>query len=446
MSHSGPANAPALPPGPSGLPVRRRRVPAPAPLPQTFPLVLHHALAWPGLAAAVEPMLADRCPRPVVRAGQAHERPDAPHVYLEPGVAPAALLEGRSLRIVLSSDADRSFALGLIAAFLQPGHLPAALAPASRALLALAARVAAHDVPVLIEGATGTGKEGLARFIHERSPRRGSSLVAVNCAALPETMLEAALFGHERGAFTGAVQAGPGLFREADGGTLLLDEVAELPLALQAKLLRALQEREVMPVGATRPVPVDVRVVACGNRDLAGEVAAGRFRADLYYRLAVFPLATLPLAARIADVPAIAAAWLLRRASERAGGAGPVHWLDASALAALMAHDWPGNVRELGNALDRAMVMADGPAIGVADLQLAAAVRPAMAAALQPVAAAPLAGRVRAEEARVIADALAVAPNRRMAAQRLGISERTLRYKLAGLATGGVRPASALLQ
>jgi two-component system response regulator FlrC len=232
-------------------------------------------------------------------------------------------------------------------------------------------------------------------------------------------MVEATLFGHERGAFTGAHAAAPGLIRSAHGGTLFLDEVAELPLAAQAKLLRTLQEREVLPVGATRPLAVDVRIVAAGNRDLAAEVAAGRFRADLYWRLAVFPLATLPLARRPADILPIAAHWLLRRAE--AGGLVP--WLDAGARAALLAHAWPGNVRELGNVLDRALVLCDGPEIRADHLLLAPAA--------VPVADPSLPGLVRAAEADVIARTLASSASRRDAARRLGISERTLRYKLA---------------
>ncbi len=177
-----------------------------------------------------------------------------------------------------------------------PSTAPLAASLESARLLALADRIATSDATVLILGETGTGKEGLARYIHASSPRANGSFVAVNCAALPETMLEAILFGHAKGSFTGATGDGEGLFRAANGGTLLLDEVAELPLPLQAKLLRALQEKEVLPVGAVRPEPIDVRVIACANRDLSAEVAEGRFRADLYWRLNVMPLKLQPLA------------------------------------------------------------------------------------------------------------------------------------------------------
>ena len=279
----------------------------------------------------------------------------------------------------------------------------------------MAARVAAHDVGVIIEGATGTGKEGLARLVHTLSPRRDAPFVAVNCAALPDAMLEATLFGHERGAFTGAIGAAPGLFRAANGGTLLLDEVSELPLSLQAKLLRVLQEREVLPVGAVR------------------DVAAGKFRADLFYRLAVFPLRTIPLVDRPADIVAIAAHWLLRAAS------GELAWPTLATLARLEAHDWPGNVRELGNVLDRATVLGSGTRIELADLAFDAL--PPRTAFQTAEPALPLPGSVRHHEDRVIRRALAETGDRRSAAQRLGISERTLRYKLAAMA---VRPSSSM--
>ncbi|WP_353217285.1 sigma 54-interacting transcriptional regulator, partial [Sandarakinorhabdus sp.] len=284
------------------------------------------------------------------------------HVIFVPAIIGQARLAGCGLHIDVAPG-DEAWALALAAAFARPDH-PAAADPASRALLDLARRVGATSTGVLIEGPTGTGKEGLARLVHAASARRTRPLVAVNCAALADQMVEATLFGHERGAFTGAVQSSPGLVRSADSGTLFLDEVGELPLAAQAKLLRVLQEREVQPVGAGRPVAVDVRIIAAGNRDLAGEVAAGRFRADLYWRLAVFPLRTLPLAARPGDILAIAAHWLLGRAV----GDGLVPWLTAAARGRLLAHGWPGNARELGNVLDRALVLCDGPDIGINDL------------------------------------------------------------------------------
>jgi two-component system response regulator FlrC len=328
---------------------------------------------------------------------------------------------------------DHRFACALVAAFCAGDAIPAAADPSSRALLAMAARVAAHEIGVVIEGATGTGKEGLARLVHTLSPRRDAPFVAVNCAALPETMLEATLFGHERGAFTGATAAAPGLFRAANGGTLLLDEISELPLTLQAKLLRVLQEREVLPVGAVRTEAIDVRIIAAANRDLAGDVAAGRFRADLFYRLAVFPLRTIPLAARRADIVAIAAHWLLRASS------GTLAWPTPEALARLEAHDWPGNVRELGNVLDRAAVLGSGTRIDVGDLAFDTLAPPADMRAAEP--ALPLPGSVRHHEDRVIRRALAETGDRRSAAQRLGISERTLRYKLAAMA---MRPSPVM--
>lgn len=190
-------------------------------------------------------------------------------------------------------------ALGVISA--SEGEGPIAFEPASAQLLELAARVARSDSTVLISGESGTGKEVLARYIHQQSTRAKQPFIAINCAAIPDNMLEATLFGHEKGSFTGAIAAQAGKFEQADGGTILLDEISEMPLGLQAKLLRVLQEREVERVGARKPIQLDIRVVATTNRDLAGEVAAGRFREDLFYRLSVFPLAWRPLRERPAD-------------------------------------------------------------------------------------------------------------------------------------------------
>jgi two-component system response regulator FlrC len=239
-----------------------------------------------------------------------------------------------------------------VACATEPG-MPIAVDPESLSIIALADRLASSDIPVLITGPTGTGKEVLSRFIHDRSPRRKGPFIAINCAAMPETMLEAMLFGHEKGSFTGANAAGEGFFRAADGGTLLLDEIAEMPLTLQAKLLRALQEGEVVPIGATRPVKVDVRIVACANRDLPTEVDDGRFRADLYYRLNVFPLALSALRERPQDIAALAFAMILRHSKGH-----PIPWLRAEALGMLKAHSWPGNIRELENAVEHAVALS----------------------------------------------------------------------------------------
>ncbi|GGW21429.1 ATPase AAA [Gemmobacter lanyuensis] len=234
---------------------------------------------------------------------------------------------------------------------------------ATGTLIDLASRVARSDVTVFINGPTGSGKEVLARFIHAASRRAAGPFIAINCAAIPETMLEATLFGHEKGAFTGAANANKGLIRAADGGTLLLDEISEMPLALQSKLLRVLQERAVTPVGGQGEVPVDIRVIATSNRDMPAEVAANRFREDLYYRLNVFPLATRALADRPEDIAPIAVALLRRHARGIA-----LPRLTPEALSALEAHRWPGNVRELENVIQRALVLCDGTHIAPEDV------------------------------------------------------------------------------
>jgi two-component system response regulator FlrC len=365
-------------------------------------------------------------------------RPDAPAIF---AAREADLAGPRDLLVDHGADApdlvlaedrptlvrfgydDMAFGNALVAELVRPSGLPACGEPESAALLDFVRRIAMSEASVLILGETGTGKEGIARALHACSPRAGGPFVAVNCAALPETMLEAILFGHRKGSFTGAGQEGEGLFRAANGGTLLLDEVADLPLALQAKLLRALQEREVLPVGAVKAESVDVRVVACANRDLAGEVAEGRFRADLYWRLNVVPVALAPLRQRRLDVRAIAAALLLRHYRPGAPFAFPT----PAALDLLLRHSWPGNVRELDNVIQRALLLRTGARLE------------ADALAIDPVRCAageggvrPLAAAARSAEAEVIREALAeTGGHRSRAAERLGISERTLRYRLA---------------
>ena len=225
--------------------------------------------------------------------------------------------------------------------------------------ISLVRRVAAKDVTVLVNGPTGTGKEVLSKYIHENSGRKDNPFIAINCAAIPENMLEAMLFGHEKGAFTGASAANQGIFRAADKGTLLLDEISEMPLGLQAKILRVLQERVITPLGGSREINVDVRVIATTNRDMMEEIRGGKFREDLYYRLNVFPIATLALSERVEDIIPIAMA-LLRKHSENE----PFNFiLSDQAANKLKEHSWPGNVRELDNVIQRALVLNDGPVI-----------------------------------------------------------------------------------
>jgi two-component system, response regulator FlrC len=359
--------------------------------------------------------------------------------------------------------ADEAGAVAVPEAVVQPmlttSEDMVAIAEASRRLADLARRVAASDCTVLIAGESGTGKEVLARFIHRHSPRANRAFVAVNCAAIPENMLEAILFGHERGAFTGAHASHPGKFEQAQGGTLLLDEVTEMPLGLQAKLLRVLQEREVERLGGRMPIPLNVRVLATTNRNLRAEVAAGRFREDLYYRLNVFPLATSPLRERRDDVLPLAMRLLTARC--RAGERIPA--LSADAAHMLLLYPWPGNVRELDNVMQRALILANGAVIQPEHVHLeiegldalpgtlAAAGRAAREFVSEPrrpvaqdkfaeeAASGGLSDSLSTRERDLIIEALrSDNGNRQAAARRLGISPRTLRYKLQRLREAGV--------
>ncbi|WP_255573895.1 sigma-54-dependent Fis family transcriptional regulator [Erythrobacter sp. SCSIO 43205] len=341
------------------------------------------------------------------------------------------------------------------------GGWPIARDTESLALLTLAERIAASEIPVLLEGPTGTGKEVFAQFVHRMSARGDGPFVPVNCAAMPEAMLEGLLFGHRKGAFTGAGEAREGLFRAADGGTLLLDEIGEMPLALQAKLLRTLQEGEVLPLGATKPVKINVRIVAATNRTLADEVAQGRFREDLYYRLNVFPLVLPALGARRADIAPLAFGMLLRHGAQRALPS----WIAPEAIASLEAHHWPGNVRELENVIRRAILLAgdantieaqhivfnqplQAPQIGqplVASVSSDAGADlirpPAQTAPSATASSAPasLSDVAFQSEAQAILRALdAHGGHRGKTAASLGISERTLRYRLASMRENGL--------
>ena len=299
--------------------------------------------------------------------------------------------------------------------------------PAMAAALAVIRAVAPRDTTVLVTGESGTGKELVARAIHGLSRRAAGPFVAVNSAAIPEHLVESELFGHEKGAFTGAAAARAGVFEAAAGGTVFLDEVGELPAAAQAKLLRVLQERTVTRLGATRTLEVDFRLIAATHRELEALVRQGRFREDLYYRIAVLPLALPPLRDRPEDLEPLVERFLRELEPARAVRISPAAW------ERLRRHRWPGNVRELRNTVERALVLSDGGAIEPPHLQLdtATSVSPAEDGG---------APTLREMERRAILEALeAAGGNRKAAAERLGISLRTLQYRLKeyGLAGRG---------
>ena len=312
--------------------------------------------------------------------------------------------------------------------------------PMSRNLFAMATRVAQTDTTVLLTGESGVGKEVVARYIHNHSARRNGPFVAINCAAIPDSLLEATLFGYEKGAFTGAQQAQAGKFEQAQNGTLLLDEVTEMPLGLQAKLLRVLQEREVERVGGKKPVALDIRIVATSNRDMAEAVNKGVLREDVYYRLNVFPLLIPALRQRPADIVPLARHFLV----EHGGRSGrPGLRLSSAAEAVLLAHAWPGNVRELENVMQRAVILAAGDVVEADALHLSPGVfampggqqhpagDPAVVVGKPALPDGQKSENMRDLEREHILETLsAVGGSRKLAGERLGMSERTLRYKL----------------
>lgn len=320
---------------------------------------------------------------------------------------------------------------------------PVAEAASSQAILTMARKVAASEASVMVTGPSGTGKEVLARYIHQASDRADGPFVAINCAAIPENMLESMLFGYEKGAFTGATQASPGKFELAQGGTLLLDEVTEMAMHLQAKLLRVIQERQVERLGSRKTIQLDVRLIATSNRDLQEAVSEGLLREDLMYRLNVFPLHWRPLRERRADILPLADN-LLQRHKQRAGVKQPVQFSSA-AQQQLQRYDWPGNVRELENVIQRALVLHQGDTIEPGDLMLE------LNTAEEPDAVFPeqvshageasenLDESLFHQEYRIIKDALQRHQGRRQpVADELGISPRTLRYKMAKIREQGL--------
>lgn len=344
--------------------------------------------------------------------------------YLAKPFAPEVLLNQVSRYLPLKQNVDQ----------------PVVADEKSLALLALAQRVAASDASVMILGPSGSGKEVLARYIHQHSGRADQAFVAINCAAIPENMLEATLFGYEKGAFTGAYQACPGKFEQAQGGTLLLDEISEMDLGLQAKLLRVLQEREVERLGGRKTIKLDVRVLATSNCDLKAVVAAGGFREDLYYRINVFPLAWPALSQRPADILPLARHLLVKHA--KALNVADVPELDENARRRLLSHRWPGNVRELDNVIQRALILRAGQVITANDIIIDAQDVILGGEDLDQFAAEPdgLGEELKAQEHVIILETLNQCQgSRKLVAEKLGISARTLRYKMARMRDMGIQ-------
>jgi two-component system, response regulator FlrC len=384
------------------------------------------------IAALIAQNEAERIIVPVVACG----------VSTDPRTAANAIRQGAQEFLPLPPDPDLIAAV--LAAIADENRPIVAHDPAMKAVMALAEQIAPSEASILITGESGVGKEVMARYVHQKSRRKDKAFISVNCAAIPENLLESELFGHEKGAFTGAIARRIGKFEEADGGTLLLDEISEMDVRLQAKLLRALQERVIDRVGGTKPVPVNIRVLATSNRNLQDDVRDGKFREDLYYRLNVVNLSLPALRDRPADVAALAAFFVKKYAAANGMPAKPI---SASAMNAIQANGWRGNVRELENAMHRAILLAGGPQIEASDISTpngaltTSRAAPAFGGVASHVTQAAtsaqnaghgLIGRtIEAVEQEMILDTLKHCyGNRTHAAQILGISIRTLRNKL----------------
>ena len=315
-------------------------------------------------------------------------------------------------------------------------HEPIAEDPKSKRLFEMALKVAQSDTTVLLTGESGAGKEVVARYIHRYSPRLDGPFIAINCAAIPDNMLEATLFGHEKGAFTGALNSSAGKFEQSQGGTILLDEISEMDLGLQAKLLRVLQEKEVERLGGKKTIELDVRVIATSNRNLMKEVQQGRFREDLYYRLNVFPILCLSLKERPLDIVPIAEYFLQRHGVTTSS---KVPTLSKAAEQRLKSYQWPGNVRELENVIQRALILQSGDFIELADLQLEFGLSSSEVSQNNQKETAKLGDGVQNHEFELILEALdKFRGNRTKVAESLGVSPRTLRYKLAKMRDAGI--------
>ena len=331
--------------------------------------------------------------------------------------------------------------LNMVSQYIPPAainkSMPVVADERSLELLSLAKKVATTEASVMILGPSGSGKEVLAQYVHYNSKRCEQPFVAINCAAIPENMLEATLFGYEKGAFTGAIQACPGKFEQAQGGTILLDEITEMDLGLQAKILRVLQEREVERLGGRKTISLDVRVIATSNRNLKDAVKEGVFREDLYYRLNVFPLTWLPLAERVDDI-FVLAQHLVSRHCQQSGQA--IAEFSPAARSKLNAYSWPGNVRELDNVIQRALILHSNNIIDASDL-LIENFETSSVVEIDSVAVSDdkLGSELRQQEHQIILDTLqACQGSRKEVAERLGISPRTLRYKIAKMRESGI--------